>query len=161
MGQYYRAVAIGEDNRPKNFARSYDFDNGAKLMEHSYIHNNFVNSFELSLLRTGVNYKSKIVWAGDYADEIHGENNDYDLCDEKIKLNDGIDFSKDPSEEFKDYLKRVEEHINDYPFLINHTNKEFVDKRKIWAKHNQDGDWAIHPLPLLTADGNGQGGAIS
>jgi hypothetical protein len=36
----------------------------------------------------------------------------------------------------------------DYPYLVNHTKKQYVDKRKE----------EIHPLPLLTAEGNGAGG---
>ena len=48
-----------------------------------------------------------------------------------------------------------------HPFILNWDKKEFVDKRKVrratytWDKGKK---WAIHPLPLLTVEGNGRGG---
>jgi hypothetical protein len=40
-------------------------------------------------------------------------------------------------------------------YLINHDKQEFVDK----SKTPKDGDgWAIHPLPILTCEGNLRGG---
>jgi hypothetical protein len=44
--------------------------------------------------------------------------------------------------------------ILDSIYVINHTKKSFVDKTKV---PNRDG-WRIHPLPLLTCEGNGRGG---
>ena len=40
-------------------------------------------------------------------------------------------------------------------YLVNHDRKEFVDKRK--TLKNSDG-WRLHPLPLLTCEGCGNGG---
>ena len=40
-------------------------------------------------------------------------------------------------------------------YIVNHTKKEYVDKKE--CPKDKDG-WIIHPLPLLTAQGNGQGG---
>jgi hypothetical protein len=37
----------------------------------------------------------------------------------------------------------------DYHYIVNHTKKQYVDKRK---------QKLYHPLPLLTAEGNGRGG---
>jgi hypothetical protein len=42
----------------------------------------------------------------------------------------------------------------EFQFIVNHTKKEFVDKAKV---PSIDG-WQIHPLSLLTAQGNGRGG---
>jgi hypothetical protein len=39
-------------------------------------------------------------------------------------------------------------------FVINHTKKQFINKAKV---PNKDG-WRIHPLPLMTCEGNGAGG---
>jgi hypothetical protein len=40
-------------------------------------------------------------------------------------------------------------------YLVNHDKKEFVNK----TKTPKDGNgWKIHPLPLLTCEGNGRGG---
>ncbi len=41
-----------------------------------------------------------------------------------------------------------------FKFILNHTTKEYVE---IPVLNNPD-DWAIHPLPLLTCEGNGRGG---
>ena len=40
-------------------------------------------------------------------------------------------------------------------YLVNHDKKQFVDKTKV--PKDKDG-WRIHPLPLLTCEGNGRGG---
>jgi hypothetical protein len=37
---------------------------------------------------------------------------------------------------------------------VNHTKKVFVDKTKVPESEG----WRIHPLPLLTAEGNDRGG---
>ena len=46
----------------------------------------------------------------------------------------------------------MDEHKSRY--VINHDTKEYVDKNNVPDK---DG-WKIHPLPLLTCEGNGRGG---
>ena len=38
-------------------------------------------------------------------------------------------------------------------YVINHSKKEYVV-----IPEDKEGEWIIHPLPLLTADGNGLGG---
>ena len=40
-------------------------------------------------------------------------------------------------------------------YLVNHDKQEFVDKTK--TPKDSDG-WAIHPLPILTCEGNLRGG---
>jgi hypothetical protein len=40
-------------------------------------------------------------------------------------------------------------------YLINYDKQEYVDKSKVPA--DKDG-WKIHPLPLLTCEGNDRGG---
>ena len=52
MGQYYNAVILADNKKKvKAWVYSRDFSNGLKLMEHSYIGNNFVSAFE-SLSKT-------------------------------------------------------------------------------------------------------------
>ena len=43
MGQYYMPTLISEDGTVRTLY-SHAYDNGLKLMEHSYIGNNFVNA---------------------------------------------------------------------------------------------------------------------
>ena len=47
MGQYFKPVIIDKKDSKKVVAslHAHDFFNGLKLMEHSYVGNNFVNTF--------------------------------------------------------------------------------------------------------------------
>ena len=38
-------------------------------------------------------------------------------------------------------------------YVVNHTKRAYVDMSKLSTR-----DYALHPLPILTADGNGLGG---
>ena len=118
-------------------------------MEHSYIGNLFVEAVEFLLIDDGEGNKgrwsgNKIVWAGDYANaEPLDGNNLYSLVQEKDKLK-----------------MLIEAVPPDYHYLVNWDKKEFVDKTKckpmngVWNVN----EFKIHPLPLLTADGNERGG---
>jgi len=50
MGQYYKPILLNKDNKPTGHFNCYDFANGAKLMEHSYMKNDFVGFVEAQLL---------------------------------------------------------------------------------------------------------------
>jgi len=126
MGQYFKPIILGE--KPKDgehetvkvWMYSHSYDNGLKLMEHSYQGNNFVSTFEKELTRRGNHYKSRVVWAGDYAEEEPGlkiieegkehDANLYSLCNDE--------------NEIKPKVAKTD----DYPFIVNHTKKQFVDK---------------------------------
>ena len=71
----------------------------------------------------------KIVWAGEYADEIEGEKGNWNSKAREIKVVGRSSSSK-------------------YPYLINHTKKEFIDKEKSFDCKG----WRIHPLPLMVCD---------
>jgi hypothetical protein len=134
MGQYYKAVVLKDNKKTiEKFVTSWSYSNGSKLMEHSWVKNQFVKSFE-SLIH---NNPKRVVWAGDYADECKGlKTNVYNRCNDKLEV------------------KPNELNISDSRFVINHSKKMFVDKTKVL---DNDG-WQIHPLPLLTCEGNGRGG---
>jgi hypothetical protein len=140
MGQYYIPLFLA-DKTPEQkkeiirvFMEAYNYNNGAKLTEHSYINNEFVSTVEYHLTTNGMFYKSRFVWAGDYADkEPDLEENLY-----HIAHNTKDKFLAPPARSTKEYF-----------YIVNHTKKEYVDKKK----HK-----IIHPLPLLTAEGNGRGG---
>jgi hypothetical protein len=138
MGQYYLAIILGEKNLSKQeiiriFMHPHNYQNGAKLTEHSYINNEFVSTFEYQLTPEGMFYKSRVVWAGDYADnEKDDDKNLYQLTE---------------TYENKAYLGSVKD-TKEYRYIINHTKKEYVNKENS----------RMHPLPLLTAEGNGRGG---
>jgi hypothetical protein len=138
MGQYYYPIILDDTGKIVIWMNANMYRNGLKLTEHSYIMNNFVSTFEFGLSPDGIYHKSRVVWAGDYADaEPNEEQNLYHKCTEYSLIN--------PAE--KETAK--------YSFIVNHSKRLFVDKTKIVK--DRDG-FMFHPLPLLTADGNGRGG---
>ena len=167
MGQYYKPIILKEDKKtPIGFAYSHDFGSGLKLMEHSWMKNDFVGFVE-SLLRKGAPFhKAPIVWGGDYADQEPIENIPQSVIDalvedghslEGIQKN-GVELYSIASVSAPKLLPNSEFKvlpISKTKYLVNHDKKQFVDKTKV-PKDN-DG-WRIHPLPLLTCEGNGRGG---
>ena len=142
MGQYFNPAILAKNKKTVSaFLYSHSYGNGLKLMEHSWIGNNFVRAFE-SLI-----YKNPqiVVWAGDYAEPCKGrKSNVYDRCKDKLE--------QEPQTKLTN---------KDCRFIVNHTKKEFVDTlkaKKITADWAKDEDYRIHPLPLLTSEGNGNGG---
>lgn len=134
MGQYYKPIILAKNKKTVvKWMYSHEYDSGLKLMEHSWLKNPFVLTFEALLL----NNPQSIVWAGDYAEAEKGlKKNSYSRCTDKTKVNPKIQ----------------DKTVGRY--IVNHTKKTFVDKTK---GIDVDG-WKIHPLPLLTCEGNGQGG---
>ena len=146
MGQYYMAIILGETPIDENkteiiraFMEVFISAGGMKLMEHSYIDNPFVNTFEYQLTKNGMFYKSRVVWGGDYADQE--KNIDKNLHVLTHDFPDKNLTTKITNEDIKS--------TKDYHYIINHSKRQFVDKQK---------SFLIHPLPLLTAEGNGRGG---
>ncbi len=139
MGQYYKAIVLGKNKKTvKQWLYSHDFGSGLKLMEHSWMENPFVKNFE-SLLH---NNPQNVVWAGDYAENCNGlKTNVYERCTDKNKIP-------------KDSDNIHELSVLDARFVINHTKKLYIDKMDVISN---DG-WRVHPLPLMTCEGNGQGG---
>lgn len=150
MGQYYKAIAIDK----KQSVSSWTFNSGSKLMEHSWRPNPFVGAIAQLISKGGAWYGSRIIWGGDYADPELDENgnpkqvivdgksydaNLYDLLgDEKHQIKPNADKKKWMKLR---YLKNLD--TNEYIALGNVPDKD---------------GWVIHPLPLMTCDGNGRGG---
>ncbi len=141
MGQYYKPINL----KSFEFEESWDFDNGSKLMEHSWIGNDFVGSIMKLLTKGNKWYKGKIVWAGDYSKPIYKKLNFYGLCcdEEDLEKGDINLFNKIQS---KEYLSEEEQKK---AIIVNHSRKEYVKLSNCREE--------INPLPLLTALGNGQG----
>ena len=145
MGQGYRAIILASQKEPKEIIRTWvephEYLNGYKLMEHSYIGNNFVQALEYLICPRGMFYKSRLVWAGDYADnEADHDVNLYMLASDK--MNEGK-------------VSRPSDYdVSSYRYIVNHTKKQYVDTNRNVKREM----FNIHPLPLLTAEGNGRGG---
>lgn len=100
-------------------------------MEHSQLDNHFVQAIESLFTKKGPFYKSRLVWAGDYADpETDGENLQH--ASESVEV-----FGQPPLE-----------NTHEQRYIVNHDTHEYIDK---WTSKE------LHPLPLLTAEGNGLG----
>ena len=137
MGQYYHPCILDALGKVLMWMNAHHYGNGMKLMEHSFMKNGFVNTFEYSLTPGQRYHKSRVVWAGDYAKpEEDAEKNIHAMCDEYSLI---ACHEKDTTE---------------FPFIVNHTKKLFVNKKKVPTKEGL----TLHPLPILTAEGNGLGG---
>lgn len=136
MGQYYYPIILSADGKIVVWMNAHNYRNGLKLTEHSFIDNNFVNAFEFGLSPDGPHHKSRVVWAGDYADNEPNGENLYHQCNEYGQI---LPKEKDTTR---------------FRFVVNHTKKQFVDKQKVPTVAG----YTLHPLPLLTAEGNGRGG---
>jgi len=64
LGQYYYGINLDK----REFLYPHKYDNGAKLMEHSYLENNMLNAAEHLLSPKGEWHRTRLVWAGDYMD---------------------------------------------------------------------------------------------
>lgn len=65
MGQYYMPLLIGSDKKILRFY-SHNYNNGLKLMEHSWVGNNFVNAV-LGYIKDN---PMRVAWVGDYSDSV-------------------------------------------------------------------------------------------
>ena len=140
MGQYYLAIILAEKTDNKEVIRlamdPTDYANSMKLTEHAYIGNEFVTVLEFLLSQNGMFYKSRLVWAGDYADkESDLDYNLYMAPKPQPRFFPGI------PEPCMKYVKGLR-------YIVNHTKQQYVDKQ----------GKTYHPLALLTAEGNGRGG---
>ena len=130
---------------------SHDYGNGLKLMEHSYVGNDFVGVVEDLISEGGAWFGDRIVWGGDYADPEKDENGE-DIQEEyEGKMYDVTLYSKVGKNRITPDKATGERPT----FLVNLDTKEFVDLNKV--REFEEG-WKIHPLPLLTCEGNGRGG---
>jgi len=143
MGQGYRAVILASETEPeiiRTWIDSHSYGNGYKLMEHSYIGNAYVQALEYLISPLGMFYKSRVVWAGDYADPEAGSDKNLNA------------FTSD--DEVEGRVSQPSRYdMSPYRYIVNHTQKVYVDKNC-----GEEGGWRVHPLPLLTAEGNGRGG---
>lgn len=169
MGQYYMPTLISDDGSIRTLY-SHAYDNGLKLMEHSYIGNNFVNAVLTLIWET----PCRVAWIGDYSDSECGDPYESIL----------------PREEFMRYYHAAwDEEREEYrvqpkqrniltlkssrKYLANHSKKAYVHIGEYIAanKWTEKGAWfngkydpfysydmCINPLPLLTACGNDRGG---
>ena len=137
MGQYYMRAII-KKGRITVYDRSVEPNKDyvlAKLMEHSWWQNPTCNAVAKLLYKS----KGNLFWCGDYADDQAIHHYIWNCDNEKS-------------------LPNPEEFTLDGKFIINHSRKEYIDCDKYKERSLDKDGWCIHPLPLLTALGNGRGG---
>lgn len=149
MGQYYMAY-VRNDEGEKVFCPQ-DMGSGLKLMEHSWIGNDFVNG----VLEAIWDSPSRVAWVGDYADDESDFHERY--TKQVYEAVWGED--KEPERTFFRIPK-----IHKTGFIFNHDRRQYIDLER-YAKAaafcpswDKGATWVTHPLPLLTAIGNGRGG---
>lgn len=123
---------------------------GLKLMEHSWLGNDFVNG----VLESVWDDPGRVVWVGDYADD----RGDFDGRYTEAVYSDVWGDDGAPELPFDDVPS-----IHESGFLVNVDRGEYVDLARYaeasgFTPKWGDGVWVVHPLPLLTAVGNGRGG---
>ncbi len=134
MGQYYLVVFLDAAGTIVGMLNAWDYGCGAKLMEHAYVGTSVVVN-AVSLLVHGGRFEQgvRVVWAGDYADsEPNDAGNLYSLASEHpvpTPVVAGVD-------------------VAGFPYMVNISKHMFV----------RVPDRGVHPLPILTAEGNGRGG---
>ncbi|MGY1969642.1 hypothetical protein ACW9HH_35935 [Nocardia gipuzkoensis] len=133
MGQYYKAILLADDtNEIICSLTARDYDHFVKLTEHSWIGNEYVEAVEALLAQP-----TRVVWAGDYAPKEPGT-----VLNLYMKANSAPKAQKTKPRPVGGYV-------------VNHDKRLYVDKAAV--KPNNHG-FRLHPLPILTAEGNGQGG---
>lgn len=137
MGQYYKPIIIDEKRKPLIAFYSWDYNNGLKLMEHSYLDNNFVNAV-VNTMVSKFPKGARLVWAGDYAEpEKRKKENLFEVVGDKLY-----------------HQVKNTRRNSKIRYIVNLTKKQFVDLLEVPNINGME----VHPLPLLTAEGNGLGG---
>lgn len=146
MGQYYRPILTNAKGYEMVYNRYVDGEyTMAKLMEHSWWLNPFVSTICSKLYRNPM----KVVWVGDYADDANVTNGIE--RDELVRLCKKAWNGKGSGVKEKLlYLSHM--------YLVNHTKKVYIKCSEYEKECTDSYGWCIHPLPLLTAIGNGLGG---
>ena len=176
MGQYYRPAILKKNwktakgNPVCASLLCYDFDNGAKLMEHSYVSSWFARSVEYLLANQFKGYP--FVWVGDYADHVMTASGDHDLYHD-ANLFIYKDYESTSDKKSQQYIKLrasipimyqgdrwcsnpVFDPYMNYPYyryLVNYSKKEYC----IMPKYSKKDKWRVNPLPILTSSGCGRG----
>jgi len=122
MGAYYNAGIENKDGNKRRFC-TWDMDQGAKLMEYSYIGNNYVAMVMEELLDS----PKKLSWICDYSEDDYYN---WDVFPRHKKVAVETELQVLPDSNY---------------YIFNHTKKVMINISELTTS---DG-WDIHPLPLL------------
>ncbi|MBC8552240.1 MAG: hypothetical protein H8D23_21630 [Candidatus Brocadiales bacterium] len=138
MGAYYQGTIATKESEGE-FTRysTWDVKCGAKLMEHSYVFNGYVNAV---LNKCPINEDFNLVWLCDYHEEK------------------GFDW--DCVSGSKDFENNNDQGFNTN-YFINKSKGIYIDMVEVVARYWNKGvkDYMIHPIPLLcNSDNEAMGG---
>ena len=159
MGQYYRTLLKEGNGKLTVYNRKIIVDGQeeymmAKLTEHSWWYNPFVNAVCQRIYESAKRFR--IIWMGDYANQF---------ADNLDEPHNGLTPKK-----IRHYHKRcwrepdesiaipTTEFTLDGKFIINHSKREYITCSDYYKESVMGDGWCLHPLPLLTCIGNGFGG---
>lgn len=147
MGQYYKTAFMHEDGQME-VMHPHNYQNGLKLMEHSYVGNGYVNSViqhlkEISETEGGC----RVAHVGDYSKDIIEEMINKKKCARKM-------YNACWGRNDWRYIVRPNAQITEDVFIVNDDRKEYI--RAIQTC--DEGKWWIASFMLLIAMGNGLGG---
>jgi len=138
MGQYFKAVIKEKRHRVWKSFSPRTFNSWRKFFEHDYVTNNYV----LYIKDLIYNVPTRVVWAGDYAEnEVGKDENLYNLAKEQT-INGSI-------ENLIDYL-RANQKVGAYRYLVNESKGIFLDYTKV---RENDYGYSLDPMPILCAEG--------
>lgn len=151
MGQMYRAL-IGNvyGKRMKVFEyHTREECICTKLMEHSWLANEFVNNVSALLY----NIPGRLCWVGQYAD-----NQEFKNLATVIPSGIVTPIYEDAwdNDIYCNNLEYVDFSITD-KYLVNYDKEEYIDISEYMKKSYGRNNGIIHPLPLITNVGNGKG----
>lgn len=162
MGQYYKAVTFDKEGNKTVYSlqsdmfrkeRNFDFYNGIKLMEHSWIGNSFTDFFSKLIYKNPL----AVVWVGDYASDAktaaYERNCDFPVPEEKYETFCNSMWSEDT--ENVDFIYKRRHFGYRGKYLVNHTKKCYFSLNRFAHKKQK---WIVYPISLLCAIGNGLGG---
>lgn len=151
MGQYYD-ILIKQDGVFYHSSRSVDGEYMmAKLMEHSWFDNDTLKCISALIYKK----PSRVYWVGDYANDVKSPING--LSPKEISKIFDLTY-KNESVNKIETLKSADGISLKGKYLVNYDKKIYIsgDEYFDWAMDSNG--WCTHPLSLLTALGNGQGG---
>ena len=166
MGQYYHPTMI-DDEGNITWINTHAYDNGLKLMEHSYIGNSVMNAV-FSQIK---DHPLRIAWMGDYSDGELGDPYEHKLMRTAFLHI----YSTVYGEEQEKHLIQPEPMAFDLDtagwYLVNHTQRQYISLDAYMSRNKWEAVWkdwrtgdtqeyemCINPLSLLTACGNDRGG---
>ena len=145
MGQYYHTILADNENGIRKLDNKSNFGEweGLKLMEHSWIGNNWADIVAQEIYK----HKTRVSHVGDYADEYPQWYLAYGEQVEIPQMN--IDkYRKDKGFTHLDYHDK---------YFINWDKRMYITLNDYMEESNNEG-WIVNPVTLLTALGNGRGG---